>query len=346
MAINGFTHEDGKMVQPRLQFKGKISTGFAPGEGANNTKYPQACGYFRILKTATIRKTVPGSGDIRDFTKWVLNEPVQAELEKITKSNKPTMLPCISMVYEPKQMWDSYLAWYNGNNDLVCKGYGKDTVASFLTEKDGKRVRVDRQCKYKQCPDYIEGKCAERGDMVVWPKVDFNPLQPYKLTTGSLGTISFIESMLNKIYAQLRVVHAVKCGGMKNPPPFKGLFGMKFILKHEKTKSGGRDVYITKVVLPESVEKLMGAPMLTLVESENPAALLNKAYDEAKAITYQESDGAVSISIGEIEDPDHSDAPHDSGDADSFDADTVQVAEEEPSGRSSLTDKASAIIDE
>lgn len=290
--INGLTVNT--QHQKKMTFKGKISTGYAPGEGPNQEGYPVAAGFFRMLRSTVERKRV--SGKVVEYNAWKINSDIQKALEDETKSDKPTFIKCVSMVNTPEQMWDSHLAMFNQKQEVMCKGYGEGTEASLLKEVRGERTRVPRECKYKECPDYKSGACRECANMIVWPLIDFSTLRPYKFTTNSINTIVNIETMLYSIYDQLKVAYVVEKN--KNPEigPFKGLFGLNFYLRHKRIKSGGRDVFVTELLPSKDVEGMISKPLLELASAENSMLLLTEVRREAAQIAYQgESESGVSV---------------------------------------------------
>ena len=283
--INGLTAENGVAKTTKIQFKGKISTGFAPGEGPNKDNYPVAAGHFRFLKS-TMEKKRLGSGASKRIVErkvWKENEEIQAKLREVTKQEAPTYIKCISMVPTLDQMWTSFLGMYNAKQEIVCKGYGEGTTAQFMTEEKGERVYVDRKCEFKKCPDYIDGKCHVNGSLVLWPEVDLSLLRPYKMSTNSLNTVTGIESMLNNIFEKQKLAYAIR--RQTDPSAeFKGLLGMVFYLKHTKIISGGREVYVTELIPSKEVENDISEPVLAIIKQDNVFQLISSAISETVKI--------------------------------------------------------------
>jgi len=284
--INGLTAKNGQVsLSSKPEFKGKISTGFAPGEGSNKTNYPKAAGFFRMMRKTIRKERLKNSQRMVDKTVWVENKDIQNAID--SKSNgTPRILKCISFAAEPEQMWHSNLMMFNGKNEIVCTSCGEGCIADFYKQQDGQRVKVDRECKYKECPDYKSGACKENGMMVVWPEADMDPLTPYKFTTRSINTIIAIETMLYRLYQQIKFAHIVACQkNPDNPPVFMGLNGMRFILKHEEAVSGGRNVWVTKLLPSKQTQQLIRDVNLEIIK-EGGQGLLSRVMVESKKLVY------------------------------------------------------------
>jgi hypothetical protein len=253
--IEGLTHKNG-VINQSTKYKGKISTGFGPGEGPNKANHPIPCGYFRMLKEITINDRIGG----KDITRkeWKLNEDIQKKLEQsLGDSKTPRKLDFICLFSEPSQLWESCLAMYSSADGLLCRGHGDGTKAKQLKTETGKRVWCDRDCKYKECPDFIKGDCKEIGLMKVFPLIDIST-NPYRFETRSVYTISGIEASLDKLWNLAKAAHIVKRFESKKDIPFEGLFGLQFSLIHKKTKGGGRDIFITDIIpTPETAAAIM-----------------------------------------------------------------------------------------
>jgi len=260
MLIKGLTHDNNGVLNMVEKFRGKISAGYAPGEGPNKKNHPVAAGYFRILKEVTETKRIGGSEKPVMIKRWVLNEPIQKKLEKSLGSDMPRRIELVSFYKTPQEMWDSCLAMFSSTDGLQCKSHGEGTNARYLTfDADGNRKWVDREfdgvkgCPYEMCPDYIAKKCKPLGMMKCFPSIDLTP-NPYRFETRSLNTIIGIESAFTKYWNLLNVAHAIKvreAGGSKDIK-FDGFFGAKLYLVHRKTKSGGREVFVSDLLPTES----------------------------------------------------------------------------------------------
>ena len=294
--IEGLTHING-VINQTTKYKGKISTGFAPGEGPNKANHPVACGYFRILKEVVINDRIGG----KDVTRkeWKLNEPVQKTLEESLGSKTPRKIDFICLFQTPEQLWESSLAMYSGSDGLLCRGHGNSTVAKNLKVTGDKREWVNRECKYKECPDFIKEDCKEIGLMKIFPLLDVST-NPYRFETRSLYTITGIEASLDKLWNLCKAAHIIRKFEAKKDIPFEGFFGMQFSLIHKKTKGGGRDIFITDIVpTPETAAAIM-EPIKRGIKMNQTAALtaggssfslLNADIDEGIMIEGPEEEG-------------------------------------------------------
>ncbi len=267
--IKGLTHDEYGELNKIVKYRGKISAGFAPGEGPNKKNYPVACGFFRFLKEVVTVKRLGASQKTANIKEWILNEPVQQALEKSqTNPNKmPRRIEIVSLYKTIMEMWESSLAMYSGNEGLMCKSHGQGTNAKYLTfGPDGERIWINREfdgkegCIYKDCPDFRDGKCKPIGLMKCFPVVDMAP-NPYRFETRSINTIMGIESSLHDMWTLLQAAHAVKQMEAKKPLPFDGFFGAKLQMVHRKTKSGGREIYITDIMPTEEFTELVMEPI-------------------------------------------------------------------------------------
>jgi len=242
MAIIGLTHgEDGQIENKITKFRGKISTGYGPKEGPNTKNHPVAAGHFVAMKEETKNQRI-GTETIT-VNKWVENKDVQSKLGKT-----PRVLEIVSLFKSPEDMWDTFLAKYSGDG-LACRGNGVGTEAKYLTHNaSGEREWKTKPCTFTECPDYISGACKPNGVMKVYPTVDPTPPNPYKFETRSLNTIRNIECALEDIWNLLKTAHTVKELEAGQSLPFDGMFGLKMFITHKKTKSGGRDVFVSEIV--------------------------------------------------------------------------------------------------
>jgi len=210
---------------------------------------------------------------------WLLNEAIQDLLIAANNGNlQPRKLQFISLYQSPDDMWESSLAMY-GNDGLVCKSHGEGTEAKHLTfAADGSRIWSPRVfndtpgCIYRECPDFMAGKCKPIGLLKVHPIVDMEP-NPYRFETRSINTIIGVESQLHDLFALSRASHAVKAQEQGNRIPFEGLFGAKLEMRHRKMTSGGREVFITDIVPSKEFAESLMVPIRRGIERNNVAAL-------------------------------------------------------------------------
>lgn len=281
--IKGITHDDEGNLHKITKYKGKISTGFAPGEGVNQTNYPSAAGFFRMLKEVVVSKRVGPKKRVVSEKEWILNEQVQEALEKsLPKPNKtPRRVEIVCLHKGPQDMWESSMAMYSKSEGLMCKSHGFGTTARYLTFDDsGDRQWIEREfdgkkgCAFKECPDYQEKKCKPIGLLKCFPIVDMSP-NPYRFETRSINTIIGIESSLQDMAMLIQAAHTVKQMEAKKELPFDGFFGAKLFLVHKKIKSGGRDVYITDLMPTEEfTESVMGPIKRGLEQKSKHAGMI------------------------------------------------------------------------
>jgi hypothetical protein len=268
--IEGLTHHNG-VINQNTKYKGKISCGFAPGEGPNHANHPIACGYFRVLKEITINDRIGG----KDVTRkeWKENTEIQKKLEETLGGSKtPRKLDFISLFAEPSQLWESSLAMYSSTDGLLCRGHGDASVAKQLKIDGTKREWCNRDCKYKECPDFINGSCKEIGLMKIFPLIDIST-NPYRFETRSVFTIAGIESSLDKLWNLCKAAHIVKKYEAKKDIPFEGFFGLQFSLIHKKTKGGGRDIFITDIIPTAETAASIMEPIRRGISRNQTAAL-------------------------------------------------------------------------
>jgi len=265
--ITGITHEeDGTQVKV-TKYRGKISAGYAPGEGPNKGNYPQASGFFRMLKEITHNKLV---GTKKVVSKeWVLNEKAQALLEQsLPNPNKmPRRIEIVSLYKTAQEMWESAMTLYSGSEGLLCKSHGKGTPARQLKfDPSGNREWILREfdgipgCAMDECPDKKAKKCKPTGLLKCFPVIDMTP-NPYRFETGSINTIIGIESSLNDMENLLRAAHAVRELEAKKRLHYDGFFGAKLYLVHKKAKSGGRDIFVTDIMPTEEFTESVMEPI-------------------------------------------------------------------------------------
>jgi hypothetical protein len=127
------THSEDGVLNNVTKYKGKISTGYGPSEPPNNNNYPVACGFYRMMKEVVRNQRIGTSQTIVAIKDWIINEPVQKELEKLNNNNpQPKRIEIYSLVKKSDEMWESYLAKYSSTEGLLCKSHGIGTTAKQL----------------------------------------------------------------------------------------------------------------------------------------------------------------------------------------------------------------------
>ena len=313
MAIVGLTHTSDMVPNKKIGYRGKISTGYAPGEGPNKENHPVAAGFFRFLVEKTVNERV--GTKVIPIKKFMLNKGVQKKLEEWhNQGDAPRMLEIISLFYTPEDMWESYMAMYGKSDGLLCKSHGKGTEAKYLDVKGKNREWKTRTCQYDECEHYKAGNCKPHGSLKCYPTVDFTPPNPYRFETNSINTIISIESALDDIYNMLKVAHVIKQQKLGKDLKFDGLFGVKFVLVHKKIKSGGREVFVTEIMLSkDSREATSGVIEKAFLEDSgisNSISLIDSMEslkietDDTKAIESVEidEDDIVDVEAEPIED--------------------------------------------
>lgn len=276
--ISGLTHNENGELNKVTKYKGKISSGFSPGEGPNKENHPIAAGFFRILKEVIKNQRIGRDQKVVALKEWVLNEPIQALLEKSCNGSKqPRRIEIVCLYKEFYEMWESSLGMYSGTEGLVCKGHGPGSDAKLLTFNGSERVWTKRPCLYEDCPDYKAGKCKPLGLMKCFPSIDLAP-NPYRFETRSKNTIVGIESSFSDLMTLVRAAHMVKQIEAGKQLPFDGLFGAKLFLIHRKVKSGGNNVFITDMeATPEYTESIMEPIKRGLAAKAKQSMLIGEA---------------------------------------------------------------------
>jgi len=340
--IEGLTHEDGQLHKI-TKYKGKISAGFAPGEGTNKSNSPKAAGFFRMLKEQVTSQR--GKGDkIITIKSWALNEPVQKALEQSlpNPNDTPRRIEIVSLYKTVSEMWESSMAMYSSTDGLLCKSHGVGTLARKLEfTADGDRRWVDREfdgkvgCAFNDCPDKQANKCKPIGLLKCFPVVDMAP-NPYRFETRSINTIIGIESALQDLERLLMAAHAVKQLEAGKQLDYEGFFGAKMYLVHRKVKSGGRDVYITDLMPTEEFTQNVMEPIKRGLKKRNEVAQLSGAAGNVSLLNQagqQLLEGSSEEAV-EIDGPVDMDVSDEKEIAVNFDADAAdgEVIEEAPAG--------------
>ena len=319
--IKGLTHNEDGIINEVPKYRGKISAGFAPGEGTNTTNHPVASGFFRMLTEITRTKRVGVEQKAHAVKEWVLNNKVQEVLEKINNDSKtPRMLQIVSLYKNIGEMWESSLAMYSKTDGLLCKSHGIGTTAKYLEfDANGNRKWVNREiegfngCPYQDCDDFKAGRCKPMGLLKCFPVVDLNP-NPYRFETRSINTITGVESSLERMWALLVTAHIVKEKEANKSLKFEGMFGAEFMLVHRKVKSGGRDVFITDLKPTPNFTKIVMEPIKRGFLKKSQNAYLPGAEGEINMLEQAgaklieavgdnaDLDGAVPINIDEQRD--------------------------------------------
>jgi hypothetical protein len=265
--IVGVTHGEDGTIHKITKYRGKISTGFAAGEGTNKSNHPVPAGFFRLLRETITNQRTAG-GQVIATKQWVINTVAQEKLQEVNnKSSDPRRLEFVCLYQTAEEFWESSLAMYGQSEGLLCKSHGMGTNARQLQYNDkGERSWIDRMfdgkvgCTFEKCPDYISKLCKPIGLMKIFPVVDMAP-NPYRFETRSINTILGIESSLSDLSSLLKAAHAVKQIEAGKALPFDGFFGQRLIMWHHKVKSGGRDVYITDVLPTADFTKFVMEPI-------------------------------------------------------------------------------------
>ena len=252
--IRGLTHDaETGILNRTVRFKGKISCGYAPKEPPNTGNFPQACGFFRMMKQ--VLKTTTVDGKRVQFQEWTLDADLQKQLIDANKGNtNPRRIDAICMDMAPADMWESHLGKYSSSEGLICKSYGQGTIPMEVVYEGENRVWKPRlfngkaECPYKDCPDYKEGACKVSGHLHVYPLL-CDRLNPYQYSTRSQNTVIAIESALETMYRASAMAYKLKNG--KLDQGFMGLAGITYTLVHKKIKSGGREVFVTQIEFSE-----------------------------------------------------------------------------------------------
>lgn len=247
--IYGLTHDKNTgQAKDTTQYFGKISTGYAAGEGPNKTNHPVGCGFYRILVQKQIR--VPQSGGKSIVVeKWAENPDVHNKVGK-----EPMALKFVCVGKHPSEIWQSRMAyWANGR--IKCAGNGK-TAVFYEDMGDGTVISKDITCPYHECPHFKEERCKAEGRLKVGLVDDYHLTSMYRLDTKSINSILSIESSLMSIYETLERLHIMTRAPMSKFYE-KGMQGMILRMSLKPKKSGKHNVFITYIEIPPETEKIL-----------------------------------------------------------------------------------------
>lgn len=347
--IKGLTHNEDGVLHHATRYRGKVSTGYAPGEPPNSSNHPVACGFFRMLKEVTETQKIGASQKELVVKKWITNKKPQEALEKQNNDSKtPRLLEFVSLFHSPDDFWESCLAMFSSTEGLLCKSHGEGTPAKYLTfGDDNERVWVDRKfdgqsgCKYKECPDFASGKCKALGLMKIFPTCDLSTM-PYRFETRSINTIVGIESALQDLWMLLRAAHSIKQIEAQKDLPFDGFFGSKLFLVHRKIKSGGREVFVTDLFPTPDFNTTVMEPIKRGLEQKKNRALLKGAEGTLSLL----EQAAGNLLAGPAEDPIPMDVSEERDIAVNFGADADEEVVEQPTGDVKPNKGAKALMEE
>jgi len=247
--IYGLTHDKNTgQAKDTTQYFGKISTGYAAGEGPNKTDHPVGCGFYRILVQKQMR--IPQSGGKSVIIeKWIENPDVHNKVGK-----EPMALKFVCVGKHPSEIWQSRLAYWS-NGRIKCTGNGKTAVFSE-DMGDGTVVSKDITCPYKECSYFKEERCKAEGRLKVGLVDDYHLTSMYRLDTKSINSIKSIESSLASIYETLERLH-IMTGAPMSKFYEKGMQGMILRMSLKPKKSGKHNVFITYIEIPPETEKIL-----------------------------------------------------------------------------------------
>lgn len=187
MAIKGFT---GTTRLPRL---GKIRLGMKVQKG--DKTFPKALDYFLVPPEVLEAYTPEGS-----------TEPVKLK-----------RLDVMAPSEDLETFFPVALKRYNGSGALLCRGDGEAAMElapvarpdHFKTQGfSGDQRMLQRECPYRDCSYYREGKCQEIGTLnVMLPKV--RGLGTYQISTTSYNSVTNIMNgfeLLRQMIGQIAFV--------------------------------------------------------------------------------------------------------------------------------------------
>ena len=309
--IKGLTHDKDGTLNHSSRYRGKISTGYAPGETPNTTNHPVACGFFRMLKEKTQTQKIGASNKEVVIKSWVTNTKATETLEAQNKASKtPRMLEFVSLFHSPQDFWESSMAMFSSTEGLVCRSNGEGTKARYLDLSTGSRNWIDREfngipgCAYHNCPDYVNGGCKPFGLMKIFPTCDLSTM-PYRFETRSINTIIGIESSLNDLWTLLNAAHTIRQMEAGDKLPFDGFFGAKLFLVHRKIKSGGRDVFVSDLFPSPDFNTTVMEPIKRGLEKKKSMAMIAGAagsmnlLEQATESLIASGEGAIPMDLSE-----------------------------------------------
>lgn len=286
--IKGITHDIDGVINTSESFRGKISTGYAPGEapGGKNSG-PISSGFFRILREEVTTMTVPGSTETKQIKKWIVNAPMQGILNQLDGKDKPTLMAFTCMFQDPSQLWETYMGKFL-KSGLVCKSQGLDTIAEeAVFDAEGNKSwrprkttlpdgTVTNKCQLQDCPDYKNKECKPHGCIKVFPQFDLST-SPYKFETQSEIAIKQIEAMLNRIWSLLKTSHAIRCREANEQLEFDGMLGTQWFLRIRSVKTSHGSAFITELLPSKALNNFIMTPIRSELERMQKLQLEGKS---------------------------------------------------------------------
>lgn len=272
--IKGLTHDIDGIANIREDYKGKISTGYAPYEAPPNfdNPGPMSSDHFRVLREETKSVQIPGTDRSKQIQKWKDNTPMQGILNGLAKSDKPQILAFTSMYKTPDEFWYSYVGKY-AKSGLQCKSQGEGTVAeeAYLDTNNAKCWRkrefvnaktgeITNTCPYRECPDYQAKACTSHGTLKIFPQFDLSPF-PYRYDTQSEGTIASIEFTLHKMWEYLQASHYIRCRDAGQQLPFEGFIGSQWFIRMKKQTGAKGENYVVKLLPSKALSEYIMGPI-------------------------------------------------------------------------------------
>ncbi|WP_408954755.1 hypothetical protein [Natroniella sp. ANB-PHB2] len=187
---------------------GKIKTG-----EKNKKGYPSKLDYFKI-----VRPTKKGKNYELD--------PVMEQLP-----DKPKRLDITLAHDDIDKNFLNYFAYYQGYNDLKCRGNGQRAIV------DGEK---EVKCNGSRCKYWTEGKCKPNGILKVSLKQKPSLVGYYFYRTTSWNSVKRIKESLNYIS---QVTNGILAG-----------INLKLVLKEERNDHG--NMYIAHIEYPGTVLEL------------------------------------------------------------------------------------------
>lgn len=314
--IKGITHDIDGLSLGNVTWRGKISTGYAPGEApGGNNRGPQQAGFFRVMREEVTKVDIPGTdGESTMKSSWKLNAAMQKLFQDMVKADKPTLLQFTCMYRTPEELWDSFVGMYS-KGGLICRSNGENSVAEQATvDMDGKKSWAPRvsktangtttNCQLKNCPDFIAGKCMLHGRLRVFPQFDLS-INPYRFDTQSEQSIVQIESMLNQVWFMLGRSHALRCQEAGVQIADNGLLGTQWFLQMTaSTNSRGSTNYIVKILPSKALQSYIMEPI------KKSLTEMSASYLKGETVGFLESTAAQPLAIASPESVD-GDGPSD-----------------------------------